>query len=154
MTPLCFYTYFQRTGQCEMRPYLPGEDLSRVSVSEADKPPKLGDMIARNPKNHEDQWLVNKAHFITDFTAVNAVLVSPRPEDMVEGVKYSLTVHATEIEDVNATLNGPALLAAAQHMDNYLRSVLKHRDITEGEHQLAQEVRDELNIQFGEFLWG
>ena len=33
----------------------------KVSISEADLnngSPKIGDMIARNPKNHNDKWLV------------------------------------------------------------------------------------------------
>lgn len=37
-----------------------------ISISDADKQngsPKIGDMIARNPKNHEDQWLVAEAYF-------------------------------------------------------------------------------------------
>ena len=50
-----------------MREYVEGEILpSKVSISEADKlngSPKLGDMIARNPLNHEDQWLVAKDYF-------------------------------------------------------------------------------------------
>lgn len=50
-----------------MRPYVEGEKLdSKVSISDADLKagsPKLGDMIARNPKNHNDQWLVAKAYF-------------------------------------------------------------------------------------------
>jgi len=39
---------------------------AKVSISEEDikaGSPKLGDMIARNPKNYEDQWLVAKAYF-------------------------------------------------------------------------------------------
>jgi hypothetical protein len=42
----------------------------RVSISDADKAngsPKIGDMIARNPKNHEDQWLVSKQYFEDNF---------------------------------------------------------------------------------------
>lgn len=50
-----------------MRPFVEGEILDpKVSISQADKDagsPKLGDMIARNPKNHEDQWLVAKDYF-------------------------------------------------------------------------------------------
>ena len=50
-----------------MRAYVEGEELNElVSISEADLKngsPKLGDMIARNPKNHDDQWLVAKAYF-------------------------------------------------------------------------------------------
>lgn len=41
-------------------------DMSNVSVSNEDKEagsPKAGDMIARNPKNHADQWLVAEAYF-------------------------------------------------------------------------------------------
>lgn len=44
-----------------------------VSISEADLnagSPKLGDMIARNPKNHEDQWLVAEQYFNDNFEAV------------------------------------------------------------------------------------
>ena len=42
----------------------------RVSISDADKAngsPKIGDMIARNPKNHNDQWLVAKQYFSDNF---------------------------------------------------------------------------------------
>ena len=50
-----------------MRDYEEGEMLnSEVSISDADVKngsPKIGDKIARNPKNHEDQWLVAKDYF-------------------------------------------------------------------------------------------
>lgn len=49
-----------------MRPYQPGENMEHISVSEADVKngsPKIGDMIARNPKNHDDQWLVAEKYF-------------------------------------------------------------------------------------------
>ena len=57
---------YKRKGLSEMRPYISGEDLTHVSISEPDKlagSPKEGDMIARNPKNHADQWLVAKKYF-------------------------------------------------------------------------------------------
>jgi hypothetical protein len=57
---------YKRKGLSEMRKYCVGEDVSKVSISDADKQngsPKVGDMIARNPKNHEDQWLVAKKYF-------------------------------------------------------------------------------------------
>lgn len=41
-----------------------------VSISEPDLKngsPKIGDMIARNPDNHLDQWLVAKAYFDKNF---------------------------------------------------------------------------------------
>jgi hypothetical protein len=57
---------YKRKGLSEMRPYEAGEDISKVSISDPDKQngsPKAGDMIARNPKNHEDQWLVAAKYF-------------------------------------------------------------------------------------------
>jgi len=42
----------------------------RVSISDADRAkgsPKIGDMIARNPKNHDDQWLVANEYFKENF---------------------------------------------------------------------------------------
>jgi hypothetical protein len=57
---------YKRKGVSEMRPWVPGFDMTQVSVSPADKEngsPKAGDMIARNPKNHADQWLVAAKYF-------------------------------------------------------------------------------------------
>ena len=42
----------------------------RISISEVDKrngSPRIGDMIARNPKNHNDQWLVAEQYFKDNF---------------------------------------------------------------------------------------
>jgi len=42
----------------------------RVSISDADLKngsPKIGDMIARNPLNHNDQWLVAEQYFKDNF---------------------------------------------------------------------------------------
>ncbi len=60
---LPFFEKFTRKGISEMRPYVLGEDLIGVSVSKEDNPEKDMGMIARNPKNHEDQWYVAKAYF-------------------------------------------------------------------------------------------
>jgi hypothetical protein len=65
------FKQFRRKQIAELRPFQEGEQLSeRVSVSQADKEagsPKVGDMIARNPKNHDDQWLVAKQYFEDNF---------------------------------------------------------------------------------------
>jgi hypothetical protein len=56
------FTRYRRTQIGEMRPYVEGEILTgHVTISDADKArgsPKPGNMIARNPANHGDQWLV------------------------------------------------------------------------------------------------
>jgi len=52
----------------------PKEIIDRLSISASDKEngsPKKGDMIARNPKNHEDMWLVAKQYFQDNFEPLN-----------------------------------------------------------------------------------
>jgi hypothetical protein len=69
---------YRRKQIAELRPYDPdGVDKSgfwgRVSVSNEDVKagsPKPGDMIARNPKNHDDQWLVAAQYFADNFEPV------------------------------------------------------------------------------------
>jgi len=44
-----------------------------VSISDVDLmngSPKEGDMIARNPKNHLDQWLVAEEYFNDNFESI------------------------------------------------------------------------------------
>jgi hypothetical protein len=54
----------------EMRPYVEGESMDAISVSIPDQlagSPKLGDMIARNPKDHTDQWVVAAKFFEENY---------------------------------------------------------------------------------------
>jgi len=64
------FTTWKRKGIVHARPYSPGEDMTGISVSAPDKEagsPKVGDMIARNPDNHEDQWLIAAAFFAKNY---------------------------------------------------------------------------------------
>lgn len=65
------FTQYRRKQIAELRPYIFGEILSlQVSISAADLEngsPKQGDMIARNPVNHNDQWLVAEKYFQDNF---------------------------------------------------------------------------------------
>lgn len=73
---------YRRTQIAEMRPVTKEDvelgrlittstrDRVAVSISDVDKSngsPKIGDMIARNPKNHNDQWLVSEQYFKDNF---------------------------------------------------------------------------------------
>lgn len=62
---------YRRKQIAELRSYVPGEVLGpQISISQADRDagsPKNGDMIARNPANHADQWLVSKDYFEQNF---------------------------------------------------------------------------------------
>lgn len=66
------YKQYRRSAIAEMADWEPDFDMTGVSVSEADKSagsPKMGDKIARNPKNHDDKWLVAAAYFADNFEA-------------------------------------------------------------------------------------
>jgi hypothetical protein len=81
------FTKYRRTQVAEMRPVTEQDVLMyqkrgdiihlintdnplTVSISDVDKTngsPKIGDMVARNPKNHLDQWLVAEQYFKDNF---------------------------------------------------------------------------------------
>lgn len=65
------FKQYRKSAIAEMRPYVPGEDLysQEISVSAPDKPEE-GGMIARNPKNHADQWYVAKQFFADNYVPV------------------------------------------------------------------------------------
>lgn len=69
--PSTEFRRYRRKQIAELRPYVVGEHLSdRVSVTAADREagsPKAGDMIARNPVNHDDQWLIAADYFSANF---------------------------------------------------------------------------------------
>jgi len=79
---------YRRKEVAELRTYELGENLSsKVSISEADKQngsPKEGDMIARNPKNHEDQWLVAKKYFEDNFAPIEKDEVTSNNDDSIQ----------------------------------------------------------------------
>jgi len=62
---------FRRKNISQCRPYIEGEILTDVvSISKADRDkgsPLVGDMIARNPINHEDQWLIAEQYFQDNY---------------------------------------------------------------------------------------
>jgi hypothetical protein len=49
-----------------MRPYVPGEDLTGISVWDGDEPEE-GGMIAVNPKDPNDKWYVAKKFFRENY---------------------------------------------------------------------------------------
>jgi hypothetical protein len=64
---------YLRISHIEARPWEAGMALGNVSISQTDRDagsPKAGDMIARNPKNHADRWLIAAAYFEDNFELV------------------------------------------------------------------------------------
>lgn len=64
---------YRRKQIAELRPYVNGESMAGVSISNADAAngsPRRGDWIARNPKNHADMWLVAAQYFYDNFEPI------------------------------------------------------------------------------------
>jgi hypothetical protein len=68
------FKQYRRKQIAELRPATPADALDgNISVSAPDKAngsPRPGDMIARNPKNHADQWLVAAQYFADNFEPI------------------------------------------------------------------------------------
>jgi hypothetical protein len=57
------YKEYKRKGLLEMRPYVKGEDQSKISIASVDDPETDMGMVARNPMNWDDKWYVAKKYF-------------------------------------------------------------------------------------------
>lgn len=78
-SPLLTFRKFRRKQIAELADWREGFDMTGVSISDADRKagcPKVGDKIARNPKNHADKWLVEAAYFADNFEPVAADKIS------------------------------------------------------------------------------
>lgn len=65
---------YRRTQIAHMRPWVPGESVADISISSEDVKagsPKAGDMIARNPKNYSDRWLIAAQYFADNFEPIS-----------------------------------------------------------------------------------
>lgn len=96
------FTKYRRTQIAEMRPYVEGERLDilvpPVSISAVDAnngSPKTGDMIARNPANHADQWLVAADYFAANFEPLDGD--APANKETSSSVS-SLAAHVLAME--------------------------------------------------------
>lgn len=65
---------YKKKELAEMREYIEGESMNYIAIAPEDfksGSPKLGDMIARNPNNHSDQWLVSEEFFKANYTVAD-----------------------------------------------------------------------------------
>lgn len=106
---------YRKNGITELRPVNPDEtaltlEYGGVSVSEADistGSPKEGDMIARNPDNHYDQWLVSKECFEENYI--------PAENNQLESVSKNYQF----VDQIEQARSFPCrILFAAAHFDN------------------------------------
>lgn len=80
----------------------PKDFMDKLSISLEDKKngsPKNGDMIARNPNNHDDMWLVSKEYFEQNYTQVKENNFTQRIEKEKEDLSYKIVVLTKFITD-------------------------------------------------------
>jgi len=162
------FKQYRRKQIAELRPYEIGEILDRkVSISQADSEngsPKIGDMIARNPTNHNDQWLVAKLYFDDNFE-INHLLSKQKPsvseeeinnlnpysmsgnaklwkEGFKAGLTYSPQVVQSEVSGLNAIFDG--------YVKEFLKNPpIKNSDLNE---IYVEEVIDGLRDEVLKFI--
>lgn len=64
------YNQYRKKQTSEMREYIDGEPMDGITVADEDRrggSPRKGDMIARNPNNHNDKWLVSEKYFNDNY---------------------------------------------------------------------------------------
>jgi hypothetical protein len=61
---------YRKKGLVEIERWVPGINMDGVSIGDEDKAngsPRDGDMIARDPNNPRDRWLISSAYFAANY---------------------------------------------------------------------------------------
>lgn len=80
----------------------PKDFMDKVSISPEDKKngsPKEGDMIARNPNNYNDMWLISKEYFEQNYTQVIENNFIQRVQKEKEDLNYKIVALTKFIAD-------------------------------------------------------
>lgn len=97
------YKKYQKATFQEMRPYVPGEDMTGISIAVGINP-EDGGMVARDPDNPTDQWYITKEFMDENYQEApgqtvagikalinNLTLVLPEAQKVDAGVKSART---------------------------------------------------------------
>lgn len=136
------FKQYQRKGLSEVRPYVPGEDLSKISVAAVDNPETDLGYVARNPKNHNDQWYIAKAYFEDNLEEAKPAVTSKRAFKTVEiGHHYQVPMYKVE--------DGKGIVETGEVLDlKFVRGSkladqdVEKRDGTLHEHLLSVMISD------------
>jgi hypothetical protein len=61
---------YRKKGLIEAERWMPGMNMDGVTINDLDKQggsPRDGDMIARDPSNPRDSWLISSAYFEANY---------------------------------------------------------------------------------------
>lgn len=101
------YRKYQGKGLTEMRPYVPGEDLTGIIINHTDIIEE-GGMIAKNPYYTDDKWYVSKQFFADNFELAtsekslgNTTMNNPKVlETVIPGANYKVPTYKITNEGV------------------------------------------------------
>lgn len=108
----------------------------KVSISVEDLAngsPKIGDMIARNPKNHDDQWLVAEQYFKDNFEPIVHNVNNKYSKNM-KSTKLQRDILRWEYENETKDMYSPP--SPIEWLENKLIELRKHAVVGQSE-QLA-----------------
>lgn len=138
------FKQYQRKQVAELRPFQEGEQLDpSVSISQADRnagSPKVGDMIARNPKNHEDQWLVSQKYFEDNFGPASQPKENLSFGEAIDALKQGKRVSRTG-------WNGKGMFIFMRPSD-----VLPRAMVVQQVKSLPQSVKDHIHFNTVDYL--
>lgn len=129
--PTIEFKRFRRKQIAELADWYEGFDMTGVSVSDADKQagsPKIGDKIARNPKNHADRWLVAAAYFADNFEPVEKLAALEKP----------VPVEPYGFAHIRQCYNDDRKIA----LSHFERDAIEYIDLLQSALKLAQEEHD------------
>lgn len=72
---------YSRITVVEMRPYVVDEDMTDIYVDAVlaeHGHPKEGDMIARNPRDRDEMWLMTRENFVSNFETMAQARGAPK----------------------------------------------------------------------------
>lgn len=142
---------YRKKGVTPMEPWTPEVDMEGVSVAEEDKvagSPREGDMIATNPDNPADRWLVAKAYFEKNYTAttegsthplatVNQALERLR---LVSNLRYLSTFECQHHPSSDCYADGAGAACNSCWARNFARETLdKYEELFE---EMGQEIKN------------
>ncbi|MGJ8687315.1 MAG: hypothetical protein ACSHWQ_07540 [Spongiibacteraceae bacterium] len=108
--------YIKKQGQ-PMMPWEPDMPMTLVSISEADKAngsPKHGDMIAVNPKDSTDMWLVAEQFFQDNYIDYAAPQAAKVPDAIINKVfekGWIAASHWAGRSDLISDIGSPAYIS-------------------------------------------
>lgn len=138
------FKQYRRKGLSEMRQVVPAESLVGISISEVDKQllkefPNvfMQGYVARNPKDHADQWYVAKKYFDDNLEPVTTLRPAKKQE-----IKYYLVEGMTEIVPLSFEDWKKAEIEMTDNaMDEWATKLL----MSDHRVKISQELQDKLN---------